>query len=96
MNISDVLARHMARPLVAAPTGKAEHGASLPRWPKLSDIFYFPTDVAPRIMGTIDRERRNRTIFILRSRGDVMNFLARLPQAGGFGDHMNRDKKPLG
>jgi len=69
-------------------------GASLPRWPKLSDILHFPTDVAPRIMGTIDRERRNRTIFILRSRGDVANFLARLPQAGGFGDHMNRDKKP--
>ena len=73
---------------------KTGAGGALPRWPKLSDIFHFPTDVAPRIMGTIDRERRNRTIFILRSRGDVVNFLARLPQAGGFGDHMNRDKKP--
>jgi hypothetical protein len=73
---------------------KAGTGSALPRWPKLTDILHFPTDVAPRIMGTIDRERRNRTIFILRSRGDVLNFLARLPQAGGFGDHINRDKKP--
>jgi hypothetical protein len=73
---------------------KAGSGAALPRWPKLGDIFHFPTDIAPRIMGTIDRERRNRTIFILRSKGDVANFVARLPQAGGFGDHMNRDKKP--
>jgi len=70
-------------------------GTAMPRWPKLKDIFHFATDVAPRIMGIIDRERRNRTIFILRSRGDVVNFLTRLPQAGGFGDHFAKGGKPV-
>ncbi len=69
-------------------------GSAMPRWPKLKDIFNFPSDVAPRIMGAIDRERRNRTIFILRSRGDVLNFLTHLPQAGGFGDHFVKGGKP--
>ena len=58
------------------------------RLPRFTDILNFPTEVAPRIMGTIERERRNRTIFILRSRHEVTQFLARLPEAGGFGDHL--------
>ncbi len=58
------------------------------RLPRFSDILSFPTEVAPRIMGTIERERRNRTIFILRSRYEITQFLNRLPEAGGFGDHL--------
>ena len=58
------------------------------RLPRFRDILNFPTEVAPRIMGTIERERRNRTIFILRSRHEVTQFLSRLPEAGGFGDHL--------
>ena len=58
------------------------------RLPRFRDILIFPTEVAPRIMGTIERERRNRTIFILRSRHEVTQFLSRLPEAGGFGDHL--------
>jgi len=58
------------------------------RLPRFTDILNFPTEVAPRIMGTIERERRNRTIFILRSRHEITQFLARLPEAGGFGDHV--------
>ena len=58
------------------------------RLPRFSDILNFPNEVAPRIMGTIERERRNRTIFILRSRHEITQFLARLPEAGGFGDHL--------
>ena len=58
------------------------------RLPRFSDILNFPTEVAPRIMGTIERERRNRTIFILRSRHEISQFLSRLPEAGGFGDHL--------
>ena len=58
------------------------------RLPRFSDILNFPTEIAPRIMGTIERERRNRTIFILRSRHEISQFLARLPEAGGFGDHL--------
>ena len=58
------------------------------RLPRFRDILNFPTEVAPRIMGTIERERRNRTIFILRSRHEVAQFLSRLPEAGGFGDHL--------
>jgi hypothetical protein len=58
------------------------------RLPRFYDILNFPNEVAPRIMGTIERERRNRTIFILRSRHEISQFVARLPQAGGFGDHL--------
>ena len=65
-----------------------------PRWPSLRDIFNFPTEIAPRIMGVIERERRNRTIFILRSRAEIDHFLARLPEAGGFGDHRASDREP--
>ena len=65
------------------------------RLPRFSDILNFPTEIAPRIMGTIERERRNRTIFILRSRHEISQFLARLPEAGGFGDHLaKRGGKP--
>ena len=65
------------------------------RLPRFSDILAFPTEVTPRIMGTIERERRNRTIFILRSRHEISRFLARLPEAGGFGDHLAKgDGKP--
>jgi len=58
------------------------------RLPRFYGILNFPNEVAPRIMGTIERERRNRTIFILRTRGEIAQFLARLPNAGGFGDHL--------
>ena len=56
--------------------------------PRFRDILNFSSEVAPRIMGTIERERRNRTIFILRTRYEIAQFLARLPDAGGFGDHL--------
>ena len=58
------------------------------RLPRFRDILNFPNEVAPRIMGAIERERRNRTIFILRTPGEITQFLARLPDAGGFGDHL--------
>ena len=66
------------------------------RLPRFRDILNFPNEVAPRIMGTIERERRNRTIFILRSRYEIAQFLSRLPDAGGFGDHRAKGGgKPL-
>ena len=71
--------------------GSGKSGMSLAerlRLPRFYDILNFPNEVAPRIMGTIERERRNRTIFILRSRHEIAQFLARLPEAGGFGDHL--------
>ncbi len=58
------------------------------RLPRFRDILNFSNEVAPRIMGTIERERRNRTIFILRTRYEIAQFLARLPDAGGFRDHL--------
>ena len=56
-------------------------------WGDLRAIWAFPTDVVPRILGAIDRERRNRTIFILHSGRDVSGFITRLgvadkPDAG--------------
>ena len=65
------------------------------RLPRFYDILNFPNDVAPRIMGTIERERRNRSIFILRSRHEISQFLSRLPDSGGFGDHLAKgSRKP--
>lgn len=52
------------------------------RWGDLRSIWAFPTDVVPRILGAIERERRNRTIFILHSGRDVSSFINRL---GGVG-----------
>jgi hypothetical protein len=76
------------RALRGRAVAKRELASGLPpRWPSLRDLFSFPTEVAPRLMAMIERERRNRTIFILRSRGEIERFLARLPEAGGLGDH---------
>ena len=54
-------------------------------WPDVRAILNFPVEVAPLINRMIERERRNRTIFILRSRQDVTAFVARLPEFGGMG-----------
>lgn len=48
-------------------------------------VWNFPAEVAPRIASIIARERRNRTIFILRTARDVEDFLARVPVLGGPG-----------
>ena len=79
----------LRRAIRVPASGKASMGiVERLRLPRFSDILNFPTEVAPRIMGTIERERRNRTIFILRSRYEITQFLNRLPEAGGFGDHL--------
>lgn len=48
-------------------------------------IWNFPADVAPRLMSLIGRERRNRAIFILRSKREVEDFLAHVPVVGDLG-----------
>ena len=83
------------RNAIRVPVGKpALSLAERLRLPRFRDILNFPNEVAPRIMGTIERERRNRTIFILRSRHEIAQFLARLPDEGGFGDHLAKGGKP--
>ncbi|MDB5597000.1 MAG: ATPase [Hyphomicrobiales bacterium] len=56
-------------------------------------IWSFPTVVAPRIAALIARERRNRTIFILRTKHEREEFLARVPTLGGMGRDV-ADGKP--
>ena len=80
-----VLRRAIRAPMDDKPRLSLVQRLSLPRF---RDILYFSTEAAPRIMGTIERERRNRTIFILRTKHEIAQFLARLPDAGGFGDHL--------
>lgn len=48
-------------------------------------IWAFPTSMGPRINMIIARERRNRTIFILRSKRDQNDFLAKVPILGDLG-----------
>ena len=48
-------------------------------------IWTFPTSIGPRINQIIARERRNRTIFILRSKREQEDFLAKVPILGDLG-----------
>lgn len=89
-----VLRRAIRAPVDDKPRLSLVQRLSLPRF---RDILNFSNEVAPRIMGVIERERRNRTIFILRTRYEIAQFLSRLPDAGGFGDHLAKggDKPSL-
>ena len=69
----------------AVKDGKATEQAPSSR---LRDVLGYSTEIAPRIMHVIDRERRARTIHILRSRAEVSAFVRRLPGAGRIDDHL--------
>lgn len=72
------------RRLIRRSAGKVLAGDDRSRavyWSLLRVAWRFPTMVAPSIVATIQRERRNRTIFILRSETDVAQFIDKLPQA---------------
>jgi adenylate kinase family enzyme len=63
---------------------KVEPGPEQPRparWSSLRVAWRFPAIVVPSIIATIQRERRNRTIFILHSQPEVVQFIDKLPQA---------------
>jgi adenylate kinase family enzyme len=51
------------------------------RWSSLRAAWRFPAMVVPAIVTMIQRERRNRTIFILHSEPEVAQFIEKLPQA---------------
>jgi adenylate kinase family enzyme len=51
------------------------------RWSSLRTAWRFPAMVVPAIVTMIQRERRNRTIFILHSEPEVAQFIDKLPQA---------------
>jgi adenylate kinase family enzyme len=69
----------------AVKAGKAPPKAPTTR---LRDVLSYPTELAPHVMHVIDRERRARTIYILRSRSEVATFVRRLPGAGRIDDHL--------
>lgn len=48
-------------------------------------IWSFPTSITPQIHALIARERRNRSIFILRNAQDREDFIARVPTLGDMG-----------
>lgn len=76
--------RKTFRRLMRGGGGKAVPGSTEPqpaRWSSLRIAWRFPTTVVPSIVATIQRERRNRTIFILRSEPEVAQFIDKLPQA---------------
>lgn len=57
-------------------------------------IWHFPTSIGPRINSIIARERRNRTIFILRTKREQEEFLAKVPLLGDLG--RDQAKPPQG
>jgi adenylate kinase family enzyme len=70
--------------LVRGRGEKAMSGVADPqpaRWSSLRIAWRFPVMVVPSIIATIQRERRNRTIFILHSEPEVAQFIDKLPQA---------------
>jgi adenylate kinase family enzyme len=63
---------------------KVPAGADRPRsahWSSLHIAWRFPALVVPAIVAMIQRERRNRTIFILHSEPEIAQFIDKLPQA---------------
>jgi adenylate kinase family enzyme len=76
--------RKMLQRLIRGDGEKAQAGTEQPRparWSALRMAWRFPAMVVPLIVATIQRERRNRTIFILHSQSDVAQFIDKLPQA---------------
>jgi adenylate kinase family enzyme len=76
--------RKMLQRLFRGSGEKAQAGPEQPRpprWSALRVAWRFPATVVPSIVATIQRERRNRTIFILHSQSDVAQFIDKLPQA---------------
>ena len=65
-------------------------------WRAVREAWEFPTDIAPQVAQAIDRERRNRTIFILHSNRDVARFLSRLPDPGPSRSGTAQDGEPTG
>jgi adenylate kinase family enzyme len=49
-------------------------------WGQIRQVLHYPVETTPRIIATIERERRNRTIFILRSKREVRDFVDKLPK----------------
>ena len=54
-------------------------------------IWTFPTSHAPQIHALIARERRNRSIFILRTSREREDFIARVPIPGDMGSGLPGD-----
>ncbi|MDB5650347.1 MAG: hypothetical protein JWL62_1867 [Hyphomicrobiales bacterium] len=78
--LREMLAARSQKTPEIAPGCPRRFDASLLRF-----IWSFPAVVAPRIAALIARERRNRTIFILRSKHERDEFLAKVPTLGGMG-----------
>jgi adenylate kinase family enzyme len=70
-----------ARVVRAALRGTGSSEVESGVWRAIREVWQFPTDMAPHIAQAIERERRNRTIFILHSKREVGRFLAKLPDA---------------
>jgi adenylate kinase family enzyme len=84
------LSRKLRQMMGRGPTQSAEVAPGCPRrvdFRLLRFTWTFPTMVAPGIAAMIARERRNRSIFILRSQADREEFLSRVPTLGGLGRH---------
>lgn len=76
--------RKMLQRLMRRRAEKVPAGAERPRparWSSLRIAWRFPALVVPAIVAMIQRERRNRTIFILHSEPEIAQFVDKLPQA---------------
>ncbi len=92
--VSGCIARVVRKSLrLRAPGKKPCRAGSGSLWARIARVLRYPAESLPKIIGAVERERRNRTIHILRSKSDVRVFIANLPRISGLeGDFGNGDK----
>ena len=87
----EAIARRLGRKSAKRSNGAGD--ASV--WAHIKRVAHFTWEMGPKIISTIERERRNRTIFILRTKRDVSEFIARLPGISGTDDNPVNRGKPV-
>ena len=92
--VASILRRAIALRGVGKAGGAAVGGATPSVWAQIRRALQYPAEAMPRIIQTVERERRNRTIFILRTRRDVREFVAKLPRISGLDDPLSSGRRP--
>ncbi|MBX9739373.1 MAG: hypothetical protein K2X62_04850 [Beijerinckiaceae bacterium] len=87
--LSQMLGKGAAKTVEIAPGCPTRFDFRLLRF-----TWSFPAVTAPLIATMIARERRNRSIFIVRSKAELEEFLARVPTLGGTGRAAPEDSRP--
>lgn len=86
---SAVVREHLKARVSPQALEKPPSGKRPSLWARLRQIAHYPAEVSPRIIATIERERRNRTIYILRTKREVREFAATIGSDFGGANRLN-------